>query len=419
MQPSLSDIYHRIGHFLAQMDKPTDEAFSLPGFCYTSQAWFDLEIENLFLKEWLFVAREEEIPNVGDYLRVDIVSEPLLLVRAEGGEIHAFLATCTHRQAELVAGKGNCHHFSCPYHAWTFDLDGNLVGAPGMSEVKNFDRSQHSLTSVKIESWEGFLFINFDPNSESLVTKLGDLTQRVSSYRLKEMRTTQKLKFDYAGNWKLFLENSREGYHAGTVHRSVYDEFYPGLRRPNWTVNQTIECKPGVYEVLSGNLVDGMWHLVDNESELPILEGLSPDDQQCTHFILIYPCFMLALSPSNAGLHQLFPLAPDRTVDYTWSFFPSEIVDNPLYMDKIEAHHKLPATVIQQDADICEIVQKGFSRFVRPGRYASSESIVHEIGKYVIDRVLGKLWRNTVSVSLTNPIPASVGEEHLLTEISS
>lgn len=374
----------------AQLDlvrRPVLEASTLPAFCYTSPAWFEAEVEGLFLKEWLFVGRAEEVPRPGDYLRVDVVGQPLLLVRGADDRPRAFLATCRHRQAELVTGRGSCKAFRCPYHSWTYGLDGRLLAAPGMEATAGFEASANGLVPVRLETWGGFLFVCFDPAGAPLGSVLGDLPERVAGHRLEDMRVTRKREFDVRANWKLFVENSREAYHVNTLHRSVYETFYPGMRRPEWRETPVAEARRNVYELVSGNLVDGMWEPA--RRHFPAVEALGDEDMRSTHFALVYPSFMLAVSPSHIGIHQLFPLAADRTLAYTWSCFPKTTVERPDFEDRVGEYYALPDAVIPQDVAVCEGVQRALSRFVPQGRFSTEEVIVHRFANYVLDKVLG------------------------------
>src|SRR5690606_33756626 len=122
--------------------KPIAEASTLPPRAYTSQEWYEREVASIFKKGWLVALREEEVPNAGDFVRVDFFDEPLVVVRGSDGIIRTLSASCRHRGAELVSGRGNCRALVCPYHAWTYSLSGELLAAPLMNGVKNFDKSQ-------------------------------------------------------------------------------------------------------------------------------------------------------------------------------------------------------------------------------------------------------------------------------------
>ena len=212
-----------------------DEARPLPPEVYTSKEWYDREIETIFLKSWLVATREEEIPDPGDYVRIDIVGEPLVIVRDRDGVIRALSASCRHRGSELVTGRGNCRTLVCPYHAWTYSLTGKLLNAPSMQDARGFDKSRHNLPSIRAETWGGFVFINFDQDAPSLATSLGDLKERFRDYALEDMKVTKKWENVFNANWKIWVENSREGYHVGTVHRGSLNTVLP--RRKGYQVS--------------------------------------------------------------------------------------------------------------------------------------------------------------------------------------
>ena len=121
---------------------PLEDAEALPRWCFTSQKFYEREIERIFLRTWIFVGRADEVAKSGDYFTIEIAGEPLIIMRDAGGKLHALANTCQHRGARLLKGEGNCGtHFSCPYHAWTYGTDGRLIGAPAMNETRNFNKA--------------------------------------------------------------------------------------------------------------------------------------------------------------------------------------------------------------------------------------------------------------------------------------
>ena len=141
--------------------RPLPQAECLPAWCYTSQEFFDREVDEIFLKCWNFVGREDEWPNPGDYQVFDFVGQSVILIRDRRGKLGAFVNSCRHRGTRLLDGRGTCRAISCPYHAWAYSLSGDLVATPGMEDVQNFDKREWGLTPVRLESWGGFVFINF------------------------------------------------------------------------------------------------------------------------------------------------------------------------------------------------------------------------------------------------------------------
>ena len=149
--------------------RPYLEALSLPAWCYTSQRFYRREVEQVFLKTWLFVGRCEEIAEAGDYRCVDTPGGPVILLRGRAGAVTAFANTCRHRGSRLLDGAGRCERaIICPYHGWSYDLDGSLMGAAAMENSVGFDRTRHGLTPIRSALWQGFIWINFDADAPSL-----------------------------------------------------------------------------------------------------------------------------------------------------------------------------------------------------------------------------------------------------------
>ena len=154
-------------HFV-NVRKPTAYAETLPGWCFTSQTFYDYERERIFFKTWNCVGHVSRVPNPGDYITFDFMDVPVLITRAEDGKVRAFTNACRHRGAELVSGAGNCKLLKCPYHAWAYALDGSLVGTPMFDESDAFQKADYGLRAIKMEIWAGFMWINFDPHCEPL-----------------------------------------------------------------------------------------------------------------------------------------------------------------------------------------------------------------------------------------------------------
>ncbi|HEX3065647.1 MAG TPA: Rieske (2Fe-2S) protein, partial [Dongiaceae bacterium] len=141
---------------------------SLPREAYTSPELHALEVKTIFEKSWLCVGRAEYVPNAGDYYTIDVIGEPVIIVRGKDGEVRALNAACRHRAMPVAQGKGNTGRFTCPYHAWTYALDGRLIGAPHMEQSQVFNKEACRLPSYRLESWMGFLFVNLDDDAAPL-----------------------------------------------------------------------------------------------------------------------------------------------------------------------------------------------------------------------------------------------------------
>lgn len=215
---------------------PTELMRTLPGSAYLSDEAYRREQERIFYREWLCVGREEALPSPGDFLNVNVVGESVLVVRARAGGLRAFYNVCRHRGSRLVIEdprpderapacpsgrfKGS---ITCPYHSWTYALEGELRNAPFLTEGQGLRKAQLSLHPVGVEAWGGFVFVNLSPagaeaEGRTLARQLGDVPERVQRYPLAGLRTTHRITYEVGANWKCIVENYNECYHCGPVH---------------------------------------------------------------------------------------------------------------------------------------------------------------------------------------------------------
>lgn len=169
---------------LANSALAVNAAETLPPECYTDREFFEFEKDALFYREWLCVGREDWVRQPGDYLTTSHVGEPILVVRNSDGILKAFSSVCRHRAMLVAEGAGNVKAFLCPYHHWSYSLDGKLIGAPAMERACNFNKDAVGLPEFRVEVWLGFIFVNFDPEAQPLAPRLGALTQVLANYEL-------------------------------------------------------------------------------------------------------------------------------------------------------------------------------------------------------------------------------------------
>lgn len=364
--------------------RPIAEAYTLPPHCYTSREWYDAEVERVWRRNWLLLARLEEVPSSGNYLRVDIVGEPLLVTRGNDGVVRVMSAICRHRGCIIKEGKGTARALSCPYHGWTYNLTGALIGVPGMNDVENFRKEDFSLIPVRSEIWGGFVMINFDNDAPPLMDTLGPLAKRFESHRLEDMHVTRKYVNKVKGNWKIWLENSREGYHASVVHAQTYQRFFGTTGSGDWRY----EGQDGVYEILSGSNEDGL--LVPPSGGLPFVEGLSQEDRDSTHFAIYYPHILLNVAPSHITFHQLFPEGPDVTTVASWFCFPKSTVARPDFEEASKVYYESAESFIPEDIEVTVKTHDGLSgHLAKAGRFSLHERPCHAFSNWLLDQVIG------------------------------
>lgn len=362
----------------APVRNPLAEASTLPPVCYTSPEFFAREMERLFRPSWRLIGREDELAAPGAYRAVDTPAGPVVAIRGRDGALRAFLNSCRHRGAQLLEAQGNCAAVVCPYHAWTYGLDGALLAAPGMDRTVGFDRRGNGLVPVRLESWGGFAFVNADPRAPALLETLGDLPETLAPYRFGDMRCVRRMEFDVACNWKLLAENAMEEYHTGTVHRASLGQQQGEAvaTRGGWDAlyirqDTTIAVLPG------------------DTTKLPHIAGLPPKHAGGTFFTLIYPALQFACTQDCMWWLDFQPRAADRTHVSVGFAFPKSTADLPGFAEAVKAYYRRWEVSIGEDNAIGERQQRGMGASARPaGRLSWKEHHVHKLMNWVLDRVL-------------------------------
>ena len=204
--------------------QPFEEAYPIPAAVNHSREFFNHERQAVFMAEWICVGRADEIASPGDYLTHDIAGVPVLVVRQESGTVQAFVNACAHRFACLMPDqKGTAKRFTCRYHAWTYDLGGQLVRAPYMEMKEDFDVKQHRLRPLHCEIWEGFVYVTLkEKPAKSVASALEPLRDKVvGRYDMAHYQTVLRETMEWAANWKNLVENFTESYHVPIAHKKT------------------------------------------------------------------------------------------------------------------------------------------------------------------------------------------------------
>jgi glycine betaine catabolism A len=368
---------------------------SLPSHYYTSAEIFDRETNLIFAQEWFCAGREEELPGPGNYKLLEVAGESILVVRTTKGELKAHYNVCRHRGARLCATSQDSEwnvklaggvmpsgSIRCPYHQWTYSLEGELLGAPFLKDAEGFCKEDFSLYPAALDTWGGFFFLNLDPKDaadtqRSVRSQLGAAVQRVARYPLAELRTGHSITYDVAANWKILMENYNECYHCGGLHPELC-EIVPEFKQAGGsklTWDDGIPHREGAYTFTK----------TGKTSRAPF-PGLSEEEKVRHKGELCFPNLMISLACDHVAAFLLRPLGPDRTrIVCSFLFHPSEIAKagfNP--MDAVEFWD----LVNRQDWAICERVQKGVSSRVHKfGYYAPMEDPSLDIRNYVAKRL--------------------------------
>lgn len=350
-------------------------ARALPGQYYTSPAVFAREMDRIFGTRWLCAGRADSLERPGSYRVFEIGAqagalarpESILLVRGEDDRVRAFYNVCRHRGARLCTGDGQAQgHLRCPYHAWSYALDGRLAGAPNMADVAGFDRANYPLMPVATAVWEGFVFVSLSGAPVPFEQALAPIYSAFSAWQLPRLLVGHRVEYDLAANWKILFQNYNECYHCPTIHPAL-NQLTPYLGARN--------------DFEAGEILGGPMQIVEPETSmtesghlcaLPLVEG---SERQRVHYYTIFPNLFLSLHPEYVLVHRLEPLAIDRTrVVCEWLFHPAAR-DQPGFAP--EEAVRFWDRVNREDWHVCELTQQGVvSRGYVPGPYAELESVV-------------------------------------------
>ena len=355
--------------FLRATEIPTQGARTPPASWYTSPVTYALELDRIFHKRWLSACRASDVINPGDYVVRTIGTESVIITRDSEGAVRAFHNVCRHRGTRLCADtKG---HFAsgiqCPYHAWTYALDGTLTGAPHMSGTEGFDRRDWPLHAVAAAEWEGWVFINLDRDPEPFASAFAPLISRFERFRLPTLEPARRIEYDVRANWKLIHQNYSECYHCSPVH--------PALVRPTPANSGENDLYDGPF--LGGFMVitqpGGSMSMSGRGCGVPVGD-LPSDDLQRVYYYSIFPNMLLSLHPDYAMAHTMWPRSADLThITCEWLFNPASFGDPSFDADDAVAFWDMTNA---QDWRVCELSQLGVSSSAyTPGPYSARESL--------------------------------------------
>jgi glycine betaine catabolism A len=342
-----------------------ETAKSLAQKYFVAPEIFSAEQKEIFSKQWLFVGHQSQIAKPGDYIVQRVNGESLIVIRDKGGKIHGFFNVCRHRGSRLIENEGgNCATIQCPYHAWTYGLDGRLIGAPHMDEVPGFDKGDYPLHAVNTGVWEGFIFVNLEKNPEPLEKWFAPLTGKFSHWNMSILRGAKRIEYDVHANWKLMFENYSECYHCPGVHPqlqkvSPYDSAENDLQKGPF-LGGSMKINQGKSLTISGNACAAFVGDIKNLQQV--------------FYYSIFPNMLLSLHPEYVMVHQLWPQSPDRTlIICDWLFHPDAFKRKDFNPDDAIEFWDMTN---KQDWHVCELSQQGISsRAYEPGPFSSRESI--------------------------------------------
>jgi Rieske 2Fe-2S family protein len=337
----------------------------LPAEAYTSEDVFVWEGRHFFAGSWFCLGREEAVLPAGTtHAATTVATVPLLVAREPSGSVAAFANTCRHRGHELLGSgeRSATRSVVCPYHAWSYDLSGALLAAPGFRDADTFEPAAHGLVRLPLETWHGWVFVAAGGTAPPFPEHVGAMDELVAPYAPQQLVLGAQHDYVVAANWKVVTENYHECYHCPLIHPELC-QVSPPASGSNYDL-------PGMW-------VGGAMDLRD-EAETMSLDGRSLGrpipgaDKRHVLYLGLLPNLLLSLHPDYVMTHRLTPLAPDRTrVECSWYFTSADV--DPSYAVEFWD------TTNRQDWAACESVQRGLaSPHFRPGPLAPSEDAVHQ-----------------------------------------
>jgi choline monooxygenase len=347
-------------------DEVAVRSHSINTRCYTETKFLDIERRQIFHRSWQFLCHEEKLRAPGNYFSTSIEGQSVVAIRNREGELSAFYNVCKHRGHELLFGEGNIRRVTCPYHAWTYDLDGALVTAPRSEHLENFNRKEICLDKVQVEIFCHLVFVNLDAEAVPLAQQSGDLASEIMQYApdLARLTFAHRLTYRIKANWKSVVDNFLECYHCPVVHKSfssMIDMDTYKVKTHGIYSSHMAKAKPGenkAYNITDATVTDhAVWFLWPNLT------------------LMRYP------GRGNFMVWRFYPISAEETFEEFDFFFETAEPD----ATEVEAIKFIDEVLQPEDIGLVESVQRGMSTpAFNSGRYmvdlagsGASEHAVH------------------------------------------
>ncbi|MEX0303731.1 MAG: SRPBCC family protein [Leisingera sp.] len=349
-------------------------SLSLQADAYTRAEWFSADQREILAKSWQWVCHVEKLREPGAFVTAEIAGQPVAVVRGRDGALRAFYNVCKHRAHELLSGEGNTTRIMCPYHAWVYKLDGQLVRAPETEHLENFSTGDICLDQVQVEEFAGFIYVNLDPSAPPLHKQSGDLETEIRHWApdIDQLTFGHRLTYDIKSNWKNVVDNFLECYHCPTAHKDFCD------------LVDMDTYKVTTYGIYSS-------HMAEAGKGANTAYDVSNATVRTHAVWWLWPttCLMRYPGRSSIIVLNIIPVGPDRTLE-TYDFFLETPEPDQMELDAIRY---LDEVLQREDIAICESVQRGMNtpaftqgRIVNdPTGSGKSEHAVHHFHGLVLD----------------------------------
>jgi phenylpropionate dioxygenase-like ring-hydroxylating dioxygenase large terminal subunit len=359
---------------------------------YTGDDFWRFEQWAVFEREWLCVGHVNQVPDPGDHFAITIIGESLVVTRDEAGDIHVLSAICQHRGHPLLDGlnssaPGECRNAKllvCPYHAWSYGLDGSLRGAPGMAETATAEelRRDIRLPHIRHTVFHGLIFINFDRDAAQLAPRLSKMEAMIDGYGLADLVPTATSKLEAKSNWKIYQENALEPYHTDVVHRTSH-------RAAPANLSAFYDYAPGDGAIMTTTgFADGEELFAPKDQvQLPKIAGLSREQQGRVLFIAVLPVLFLVFEPGSVVVNLALPDGAGAMTRSPFALFPQAATDTAGFSKVLAAQLTALSGIVAEDMITQEALQRGHaSRFTPKGRLSWLETTIPQMNSWLLER---------------------------------
>ena len=361
----------------ANVAVPFERAQAMPKSVYTSPEFLAQEERHIFARDWICAGRAETLPNPGDYLTLTLAGEPVIVLRNRDGQVRAMSNVCRHRMSTLLEGRGNARSIVCPYHAWTYNLDGSLRAAPAMTLNEGFCKENITLPRVRCEVWQGWIMVTLNAEAPAPATVLSGVRDLIPGLDMATYTETYRENFRWATNWKVLAENFMESYHLPMCHSGTIG----GASRLDEMV-----CPEGTAEF------NYHWILKDDSVPLalahPSNTTLQGDDRRKTWLLAIYPSLLITLTPGYFWYLSLTPDGPGHVNVLFGMGMSADWLADPKAAEHLDRVKALLDKVNVEDKGCTEKVYRGLlSGMAEPGPLSHLERPNFEFAQYLASRI--------------------------------
>ncbi len=362
---------------LENVKLPFEKARAMPPSVYTSKAFLDLETSSIFANEWFCVGRADSLANSGDYVTLELADQPIIVLRDREGALKAMSNVCRHRMSTLLEGRGNTRSIVCPYHAWTYNLDGSLRGAPAMEQNQGFCKGDYQLPDVRCEEWLGWIFVTLNPNVPPVATQLSKVEDLVGDYDMANYSESFFETHIWDTNWKVLAENFMESYHLPVCHAGTIG----GLSKLSEMI-----CPPGEdafnYHTI---LKDESLKIAMAHASNTRLEG---ERRRTTYLLAIYPSLLITLTPGYFWYLTLHPHGVGQVRIGFGGGMSNDYAHDPDAQANFEQLKALLDDVNVEDKGCTEKVYRGLSsQSAEPGHLSHLERPNYDFAHYINSRI--------------------------------